>query len=90
MLLSQTTRRDDEQRLIVQPSAPPQIPTAMPIDRGWTDLGMTIAVVGWIGSKVWTLFSKQQSAEAQMNRDLLKALTDLTKTLATALVERKS
>jgi hypothetical protein len=87
MLIAQVPTQE-EQRLVSQPAAPP-IPT-MPVDRGWTDMGMTIVVCGWIARQAWAMFSQQQSAEAKMTQSLIAAVLEQNKILLTAIVERKT
>jgi hypothetical protein len=91
VLLSDGTlpkKTDREERIISTPSPTPFIP--QPPDRGWADWGLALGVAAWAGSKLWGLFSSQQSADTQLLHTLIQATLEENKELRRYMLDRKS
>lgn len=77
-----------EERIILAPAPTPSIP--IPLDRGWADWGLALGVAAWAGSKLWGLFSTQQSAESQLLQTLILSVLEENKELRRHMLDRKS
>jgi hypothetical protein len=79
--------RDNSDRITIAP--PPPSPSIPPTpDRGWADWGLALGVAAWGGSKIWGLFSRQQSADSALQTALIKGLMEQNKMLLEAVMKR--